>query len=50
MNGITVYEETLNGTGIIKTQIDMSRLLFGAYNLEVIQDNNIVENQRIIKN
>ncbi len=50
MNGITEYEQILNGIGIIKTQIDMSRLLFGAYNLEVIQDNNIIENQRIIKN
>jgi len=50
MSGVSVYQQTVSGKGMIQRQIDMSLLPSGVYYLQVISNNGSTVNQAVYKN
>ncbi len=50
MSGINVYEQNVNGKGLIQQKIDMSTLPSGVYYLQIISNNSSTVNLPVYKN
>ena len=50
MNGVSVYEQTFGGAGLMQKQIDMSTLANGIYYVQIISGNSAMINQAVYKN